>query len=253
MNMYAGVLAAMLYGAAASAQSAADLIALGDRDHAAADLRAAFAHYDSALALEPRSYRALCDAAREAVDLGEFDRTPGGQATLYRVGEQYARRAVAVNSQDAEGHFQLARALGRNALSKGTRDRIKFAREVRTEALEALKDDPKHAGALHVMGVWNAEVMRLNGFSRMIAKNFLGGEVFGRASWDEAVRYMEASVAAEPNRLVHRLDLGKVYADVGDSKRARVEFEYLVHAPAVEFNDTFYKEDAARRLAGLKP
>ena len=48
----------------------------------------------------------------------------------------------------------------------GTRDQIKYAGEVREQALEALKFNPKHPGALHVMGVWNAEVMRLNGISR---------------------------------------------------------------------------------------
>ena len=36
---------------------------------------------------------------------------------------------------------------------------------------------------LHVMGMWNAEVMRLNTFSRAVAKNVLGGRVFGAASW----------------------------------------------------------------------
>ena len=111
---------------------------------------------------------------------------------LYESAEQYARRAVAANPNDAEGHFQLARAIGRNALTMGARDKMKYAGEVRDEALAALKIDPKHAGALHVMGVWNAEVMRLNGFTRMIAKNLLGGKVFGEASWDNAQRYLEA-------------------------------------------------------------
>ena len=61
------------------------------------------------------------------------------------------------------------------------------------------------------MGMWNAEVMRLNGFTRMMAKNFLGGKVFGQASWPEAKRYMEESVANEPDRIVHRVDLAGVY------------------------------------------
>ena len=38
------------------------------------------------------------------------------QATLYDRGEQYARRSVALKPGDAEGHFALARALGKTAL-----------------------------------------------------------------------------------------------------------------------------------------
>ena len=236
----------------AAAQSAAEHVALGDREHAAMNVSAALTHYESAIAADSNDYAAYWKAAREAVDLGEFNPSKEERTRLYRQAEQYARRATALMPQDAEGHFHLARAIGRNALTMGTRDRIKYAKEVRNHALEALKYDPKHPGALHVMGVWNAEVMRLNGFSRMIAKNFLGGQIFGEASWPEAVRYMEASVAAEPNRLVHHLDLGKIYADVGQTAKAREQLEIVAREPATELNDTHYKEDAERRLKELR-
>lgn len=250
MSIRAATLAAMLcVTRVAAAQSAAEHVAMGDSLHAAMDVTAALEHYERALALDSNSYEANWKAAREAVDLGEFNPSKEERTRLYKAAEQYARRAVALNPGDAEGHFHLARAIGRNALTMGTRDRIKFAKEVRNHALEALKLNPKHPGALHVMGVWNAEVMRLNGFSRMIAKNFLGGQIFGQASWKEAVRYMEESVAAEPERLVHHLDLGKVYADVGEKAKAREQFEIVVRQPATELNDRFYKEDAQRQLA----
>ena len=128
---------------------------------------------------------------------------------------------------------------------------MKYAGDVRTQALEALRLNPRHAGALHVMGVWNAEVMRLNGFTRMIARNFLGGEVFGSASWKEAVRYMEQAVAVEPDRITHRLDLGEIYADVGDKAKAREEFAAAIRLPATEPNDPRYKARAEKELKGL--
>ena len=94
------------------------------------------------------------------------------------------------------------------------------------------------------MGIWNAEVMRLNSFTRMIAKNILGGRVFGTASWNEAVRYMEASVAAEPDRIVHRVDLAEVYDDVGKKAKARAEREAALRLPITDVNDKHYKEQA---------
>jgi tetratricopeptide (TPR) repeat protein len=235
----------------AGAQNAADHVALGDREFAALNAKAALQHYEAAVAADPRDYEALWKASRSAVDLGENTTAEADRFKLFKDGERYARRAVAANPGDAEGHFVLARALGRTALSLGTRDRIKYAGEVRAQALEALKYDPKHAGALHVMGVWNAEVMRLNGFSRMIAKNFLGGQVFGSASWGEARRYMEEAVRVDPVRLTHKLDLGEIYSDIGEKAKARDMYQQVVNGRATELNDPIYKRRAAAALKSL--
>ena len=241
--------AAALPTSAALAQSAAEHVAAGDRENAAMNAAAALKHYEAALAVDPKDYDALCKAAREAVDLGEAQTDKGRRTQLYKSAELFARRAVEVKPNDAEGHFHLARALGRNALTLGARDKIKYATDVRAQALEALKYDPKHAGALHIMGMWNAEVMRLSGFERMMAKNFLGGKGFGTANWQNAVRYMQESVAADPQGIVHHLDLGKIYLDVGDKAKARQQFEEVARLPAAMPNDAMYKRDAERQMA----
>jgi tetratricopeptide (TPR) repeat protein len=239
-------------GGVASSQSVDQRIALGDREHAVHNLTAALQHYELAIKADPSNYSALVKAAHDAVDLGEFDDNHVRRDSLYRSAEQYARRAVAANPNDAEGHFELARAVGRNALTMGTRDKIKFAGEVREQALDALKINPNHAGAKHVMGVWNAEVMRLNGFSRMVAKNFLGGKVFGEASWDNAQKYLEESVALDPDRITHHLDLGAVYADRDQKAKAIEQYEWIAKAPPSDYNDVKYKEVAAQRLKDLR-
>jgi tetratricopeptide (TPR) repeat protein len=234
------------------AQSATEHVAMGDRDHTAMNPAGALVHYEAALAAEPTSYDALWKASRAAVDLGEFSRDQAQRKTLFTKAEGYARRAVTANPGDAEGHFVLARAIGRTALSLGKRDRVRFAGEVRQHALEALRLNPRHPGALHVMGVWNAEVMRLSGLERFFAKNVLGGKVFNEANWNDAVSYLERAVAAEPDRITHRLDLGQVYADVGNKAKAREQFEWVVRATPREFNDAHYKREAEEALRTLR-
>jgi len=240
INNLAGLL--LLVATAANAQSAAEHLTLGDRDYVAMRAPEALAHYEAATRADPSNYEAFWKASRSAVDVGSY--ATDRRATLFASGEQYARRAVALNPGGSDGHFSMARALGKTALTQSTKGRIKYATEIRSQALECLRIEPKHAGCLHVMGMWNAEVMRLSGFSRMIAKNFLGGKVFGSASWNEAVRYMEASVAAEPDRVVHHLDMGYVYRDVHRDADARREFEAVVRLPATDVNDRSYKEEA---------
>ena len=234
------------------AQSATDHIALGDKEHAAANAPAALHHYEEALKMEPRSYDALCKATREAVDVGEYNSDERERDRLYTVAEQYARRAVEVNPADAQGHFELARALGRKALSLGKRDQVRYAGDIHNAALQALKIDPKHAGAMHVMGMWNYNIMRLSGLTRMFAKTFLGGKVFGEANWDDAQKYMEASVALEPHRLVHHLDLARVYAARDDKEKAREQFEATIKGTPTEFNDRRYQDEARREIESVR-
>ena len=258
MSLRPAILAALLAcalpaarPAAAHAQSAAEHVSAGDRDRAA-NPAAALKHFEAALAAEPDNYDALWRASLVDVDLGESAATTEQRNAYYKQGEQYARRAVQANPNDAEGHFVLARSIGRIAQTLGSRDKVKYAGEVRNHALEALRLNPRHAGALHIMGMWNAEVMRLNGVARFMAKNFLGGQVFGSANWNDAQKYLEQAVAIEPSRLVHRVDLAGIYADRGNTAKAREHAEFVVQAPATEANDVKYKKDAEALLKKLQ-
>src|SRR5712672_1415934 len=238
----------LLAASIAGAQTAADHIALGDKEYVAMNASAALQHYEAAIKEDPKNYEALWKASRSAVDLGSYERDDDKRANYFKSAELYARRAVDANPGDAEGHFNLARSLGKNALTQGPRARIKYAGDVRTQALECLKIDPKHAGCLHVMGMWNAEVMRLNGFTRMIAKNLLGGKVFSSANWADARKYMEESVANDPERITHHVDLAGVYRDTGEKEKARAEYQAAMKLPNRDYNDRYFKAEADAAL-----
>jgi Tfp pilus assembly protein PilF len=71
------------------------------------------------------------------------------------------------------------------------------------------------------------------------------------ANWDDAQRYMEESVAAEPNRIVHRLDLARVYAARGNRDRARATFEAAINGKVSDLNDKRYQQLAMEELSRL--
>jgi hypothetical protein len=235
----------------AGAQSAADWIARGDSAYVARNAPAAVTDYGNAVSAAPDNYDALWKLARSQVDVAAVDSNEDRRSATYKTAQDHAAHAVSVNPDGADGHFVLSEALGRMALTLGARDRVKYAGKVRDQAMACLKIDPKHAGCLHVMGVWNAEVMRLNGFTRLIARRFLGGAVFSEASWANARHYLEQAVINDPRRIVHRLDLAKVYADMRLKSAARTEFQAVVSGELIDYNDPEYKAEAAAALKKL--
>jgi tetratricopeptide (TPR) repeat protein len=187
------------------------------------------------------------------VDIGESLTDANQKKELFRKGERFARRAVAADSTNGDAWFHLARALGRTALSVGVRDRVRYAVEIRRSAQRSLALHPDHAGALHVLGMWNAEVKRLSGFELFFARNFLGGGVLGQANWKDAVSYMERAVEVDPDRIAHKLDLAGIYATTGEKEKARATYESVISATTrTDFNDPLYKKQAEDALKKLR-
>jgi tetratricopeptide (TPR) repeat protein len=255
IRSFALTVAATLFATAASSQTAAEHIAAGDKEYAALNASGALGDYKAAIAADSSAEEAYWKASRTLVDLGEYEPDKDKQKDYYAEAKELATKAVAMKPTDPEAYFSVARAVGRVALSVGKKERVRYAKEVRAAALECLRLDSAHAGANHVMGRWNAEIMRLSGFSRFMAKNFLGGDVFGTASWGEAVRYMERAVQLDPNRITHHLDLAEVYRDrnkPGDIEKAKVQFQAVLDGPITDFNDAHYKKEARDELDKLE-
>ena len=239
-----------------AAQSPADHVAMGVTASQAHDLRTGLAHFEAALADDSTGYEANWRAAMALLDLGEQIPDTAESAerdSLYARAETLARRAVAVDSTRAEGHFALAAAVGRASLTMGKKDRIRRAPLIRDAARKAIALDSTHDGAYHVLGRWHAEIMRLSGLSRFFARQFLGAGIFKEASWDSAVVNLEKAVALDPGRIYHRLELAEVYADRKRFEEARTQLAEVEMLPDRELRDSAYRREAgelAGRLAG---
>src|SRR4051812_24061147 len=92
------------------AQSATEHIALGDKEFHAMNAAGALRHYQDAIRVDSVNAEALWKASVQSIDLGEFN--DATRDSMYRVGEQYARRAVQADPKSSMAHFALAKAIG---------------------------------------------------------------------------------------------------------------------------------------------
>lgn len=237
---------------AAPSPGPASLTRAGDEAHAMLKPGEALEAYARALAGEPGRYDLLWKAAREAVNLGMLAKDGDGRKGLYARAVEYARGARAADPAGVEGAAWLAIALGREALEHGPRTRVRYAVEIREVGLEALAMDSTNAAAHHVMGEWNAEIRRLSGVERWMARKLLGGGVMGEASWEAAVEHLQHAVALEPSGLIHHLALARAYLDTDRPEEARAELREVLERPAVEPTDPLQKQAAQRLLEKLR-
>jgi len=250
------VLIAPLICGSLTAQSVAQHVAAGDSAglmHPDVQLR----HYQAALASDSLSYEANWKAARAIADVakqiqGNDDSLKHRRDSLYAVGRIYAERAVRADSTQADGHYAVAMVLGRLSRTKGSKERVKYAKIIYDEATRAIQINPNHNFAHHVLGAWNAEVERLSGFQRFFAKALFGGGFMSKANWDDAVAHLERAVAIRPDWIFHRLELAQIYTDVGAYSKAR---EQLMAIPALATQDVLdpqYRREAADLLEKIK-
>jgi tetratricopeptide (TPR) repeat protein len=237
--------------APAVAQDAKAHIATGDAARCQRSIAGALGHFREALALDSLNYEANWKAARELADSGKLmpDSLRKRRDTVYAQALALANRAVRVDSTGADAHYMVAVAAGRVALTKGPRERVRSAKLVRDEALKAIQLDPQHDGAMHVMGRWNAEIMRLPGITKFFARTFLGASIFKEASWDNAVRYFTDAIHFNDQNIYHHLDLAEALIDADRASEARPHLERVAQLPlGCDAGDPTYKQQATALL-----
>jgi hypothetical protein len=237
------------------ADTSADLVRAGIAAFAARDPGAAIALFRDALARDSLAYEPNWRLALALITLGQEtpdDKSSPARDSLYAEAERRARTAVRADTNKADGWFVLANAMGRTALTRPPDQRLKLAVAVRNAALHALLKDPGHDGAYHVLGRWNAEIMRLPGIHRFFARRVLGAKIFDMASWDEAQLNLERAVALDTTRIVHRLDLAEILADRKKYDLARAQLDTIATMPEREYLDDRRKAAAAELLQKLE-
>jgi tetratricopeptide (TPR) repeat protein len=241
----------LLVGAfAASAGDVTATIAAGDAALQKLDLEAGIAAYRSALEAAPDSYEALWKLARALTDEATLSRQPGEQKGLCVEAEKLARRASGLVPSGSRGHAYLAVAVGKLALFEGGRRKVDLSKEVKAEAEKALQLDPNEDVALHVLAIWNREMVELGWLLRSFAQLLYGR--LPPASLEAALADLSRASELAPDVIPHHVELGITLASAKRWAEARPELEKGLALPTAWVTDDYYRALARSNLARVQ-
>lgn len=193
---------------------------------------------NAALALNTSDGYAL---AAEATTAGAGLVEANQKNALFAKAQDYARKAISLDANNADAYFELARAIGRLAQSKDPLSQLGLAKEMKANLDKALKLNEKLAGAYVALGLWNA-TLDSGGLKGAIAKSQTG------ANRSQVVPNFEKAIALEPTVITHRVEFANAYMLMGNKAAAKAQAEKAVTMAA----DTFWlKRDLATAQAIL--
>jgi tetratricopeptide (TPR) repeat protein len=128
----------------------------------------------------------LSNAAYFFSKVGNLQPSEEKKSEYFNKGLYLAKKAIKVNANLAEGHYAYALALGRLNENAGSKQKIANAKRIKLEADLAIKLNPQHAGAYHILGRWHRTIAGFN-FVEKLAINTLFGGVPEGGSYDAAI------------------------------------------------------------------
>jgi hypothetical protein len=147
---------------------------------------------------------------------------------LLRQAEEHARAAVTGHDGDLGRRYALAVVLGLRANAEGGQTKVRAASDLSRELDAILAADPAHVGARHMLGRLHAGVRRMNGVTRWIATNLLGGNQLKQATWELAEENLLYAEQQVPGVADHHLQLALLYRDTGRPHLALGELEHVL-------------------------
>ena len=162
----------------------------------------------------------------------------------------YGQRAAALAPNDSEAQLSPAITYGKMLPFQGSKEQVQASPRIKEAADKALKLDPDNDLAWHVLGRWHQILAGVGGIKRT-----LGGLIYGKlpaTTNQQAVKCFDKAIELNPHRLRHYIELGRTYAQMGQSADARRFIAMGLAMPNTEKDDPELKAKGRETLAKLQ-
>jgi tetratricopeptide (TPR) repeat protein len=219
---------------------AEELIAKGDVYDQQLNAQKALGCYLPANELEPNNADLLVRIARQYRHMMSDASSKNEKLRLGNISLQYAQRAAELAPNSAEAQLSPAISYGKMLPYMGSKDQVAASPRIKTAVDRALRLDPSNDTAWHILGRWNRVLADINVIKRVVAKALYGD--LPVTTNEEAERCLQKAIALNPKRLIHYIELGRIYAQMGRKEEARKYILKGISMPNEEKDDSEMKE-----------
>lgn len=222
------------------ADSADELIRQGDVFYAKLQAAQALGYYLPAEKLDPNNVRLLVRIAREYRHLMSDAAKPAEKLRLGSTALGYAERAVALAPTDPEAHLALAISLGKLLPLQGSKQQVANSPRIKAETEKVIALDPGNDLAWHILGRWYLNLAEVGSVKRALAQIAYGK--LPAATYADAERCFLKAIEINPKRLMHYIELGRTYSNMGREAEARKFITKGLSMPDTEKDDLETKQ-----------
>ena len=239
-----------LWGGAARAEDTDALIAKGDQFDKQFQAKEALEVYLPANKLEPDNVHLLVCIARQYRHLMSDTSSKQEKLRLGNISLEYAGRAATLAPNNADAQLSPAISYGKMLPYMGSKDQVNASPRIKAAVDRTLQLDPTNDIAWNILGRWNRVLANINVVKRVLAKTFFGE--LPVTTNEEAEKCLQKAIAINPNRLMHYIELGRVYAQMGRKEEARKCIEKGLAMPNKDHDDPEMKEIGQQTLQELR-
>jgi tetratricopeptide (TPR) repeat protein len=163
---------------------------------------------------------------------------------------EYGRKAAAMDPKNSDAQLSVAISYGKMVPFMSNKEQVACSKAIKDGAEKAVKLNSANDLAWHILGRWHRNVANVGGVKKMLASMIY--DKLPEASNEEAVECLEKAVKINPGRLMHYIELGRVYAQVGRTSEACKYLEKGIAMPCVEKDDPDAKAQGKELLSTLR-
>jgi len=146
-----------------------------------------------------------------------------------------AKKCIALEETNANGHTWLAAALGNTAMYEGSKTKVKLCNQIKIELTRAVTLNPNDDIAYSILGSFYREIGHISWIEKQLAMAFIGKIPDG--TYEDSEKAFAKATALTPNIMRHWYELGLLYTYWGKKSQAVTAFNRAKACPVLVSSD----------------